>query len=305
MKNLLTQSTIAKPLEWTGIGLHSGRPVHMRLLPAGAQSGIRFVRTDLSGRPEIACKVENVTHTQMATTLGVGKASVSTVEHLMCALFAAGIDNLRIEIDAPEVPISDGSSIEFFNAVREIGVERQLKPRQAYRLLQAVRVTSGESVAVAEPGDGFSVEATVEFPHPVIGRQSFSYVAGQTSFESFLSARTFGFLKEVEALKRMGLAQGGSLDNAVVLDDQSVLNPGGLRFSDEFARHKVLDAIGDLALAGHSILAKVSLHRSGHELHRQLLREILANSELVEMGQSQAVSVRAPLFKKARRVAVS
>ncbi len=305
MMNLLGQSTIAQPMEWTGIGLHSGRPVRMRLLPAPPQSGIRFVRTDLPGRPEIACKVENVTHTQMATTLGVGKASVSTVEHLMCALFAAGIDNLCIEVDAPEVPISDGSSIEFFNALREIGVERQLKPRRVHRLLRRVEVVSGESVAIAEPSDGFSVEATVEFPHPVIGKQSFSYVAGQTPFESFLSARTFGFLKEVEALKRMGLAQGGSLENAVVLDDRSVLNPGGLRFSDEFARHKVLDAVGDLALAGHPIQARVSLNRSGHELHRRLLCEILANSELVEVGQPKAISVRAPLFKKARRVAVS
>jgi UDP-3-O-[3-hydroxymyristoyl] N-acetylglucosamine deacetylase len=306
MMNLPLQATIAKTLEWTGMGLHSGKPVALRLLPAPPQSGIRLVRVDLPGSPEIPCRVENVTQTQMATTLGLGKASVSTVEHLLCAIYAAGIDNLRIELDAPEVPISDGSAIEFFRALREIGVERQAKARQFLRLKKPVRVEMGDKWAEAHPSDGFSVEAAIEFAHPMIGQQSFSYVEGETAFDSFLSARTYGFLKEVEALKKLGLALGGSLDNAIVLDDQGVLNPGGLRFADEFARHKVLDAIGDLMLAGHRIRATIRLSRSGHELHRRLVQEILAHAELVEVAEaSPAASIRTPLFKKTRRVAVS
>ncbi|MFN7685634.1 MAG: UDP-3-O-acyl-N-acetylglucosamine deacetylase [Oligoflexia bacterium] len=306
MMNFSLQSTIAQSLDWSGIGLHSGKPVRMRLLPAPPQSGIRFVRVDLSGSPEIPARVENVTQTQMATTLGLGQASVSTVEHLLCAVVAAGIDNLRIEINGPEVPISDGSSIEFFKALHHAGTERQARSRKVLRLNQVVRVESGDKWAVAEPGEGFSVEATVEFPHPVIGRQSFSFVAGETRFEEFLSARTYGFLKEVEALKKMGLAQGGSLQNAIVLDDSGVLNPEGLRFSDEFARHKVLDAIGDLALAGYPILARVRLSRSGHELHRQLTQAIVAHSELVELAPPASSSkARTPLLKRAGRVAVS
>jgi len=262
---------------------------------------------DLPGSPEIPCRVENVTNTQMATTLGSGKVSVSTVEHLLCAVFAAGIDNLRIELNAPEVPISDGSSMEFFKAIQEVGTERQAKPRQVLRLKRPVRVESGDKWAVAEPSEGFSVEATIEFAHPVIGKQGFEYREGETPFEDFLSARTYGFLKEVEALKRMGLAQGGSLDNAIVLDDQGVMNPGGLRFADEFARHKVLDAVGDLMLAGHRLQAKITLSRSGHELHRQLVEQILLHAELVELVETgaEAQRQRVPLFKKARRVAVS
>jgi UDP-3-O-[3-hydroxymyristoyl] N-acetylglucosamine deacetylase len=309
MTNLPLQATIARPLEWTGTGLHSGKPVTMRLVPAAPKSGIRVVRVDLPGSPEIPCRVENVTNTQMATTLGLGKASVSTVEHLLCAVYAAGIDNLRIELNAPEVPISDGSSIEFFRALREMGVERQAKTRQVLRLKAPVRVQSGDKWATAEPSEGFSVQAEIEFSHPSIGKQAFAFVEGETPAEDFLAARTYGFLKEVEALKKMGLAQGGSLDNAVVLDDHGVLNPGGLRFANEFARHKVLDALGDLMLAGHRIQARIELSRSGHELHRQLVQAILANAELVDVVDTQrdrvASAGRPELFKKVRRVAVS
>lgn len=299
------QATLAKSIEWTGIGLHSGRPVKMKLIPGLPESGIRIVRVDLPGCPEIPCRVENVTHTQMATTLGVGKASVSTVEHLMAALAVAGIDHLRIELDAPEVPISDGSAIEFYQALMAAGIRRQAKVRKVWRLKEAVRVQMGDKWAEARPMEGYLVEASVEFPHPAIGRQSFTYVEGVTRAEDFLSARTFGFLKEVEALKKMGLAQGGSLDNAIVLDEERVLNEGGLRYENEFARHKVLDAVGDLMLAGHRIQARVTLCRSGHELHRQLVQAILAKSELVELEVSQSRLAAAAVLGKTQRVAVS
>lgn len=310
MTNLHLQATIAKTIEWTGIGLHSGRPVRMRMLPALPNSGVRLVRTDLPGQPEIPCRVENVTNTQMATSLGHGRASVSTVEHLLCALWVAGIDNLRIELDAPEVPISDGSSMEFFEALKTAGVRKQAQVRQVLRLKQKVRVEMGEKWAEASPFEGFAVEASVDFEHPSIGNQAFSYLEGQTRAEELLPARTFGFLKEVEALKRMGLAQGGSLDNAIVLDDHGVLNPSGLRFENEFARHKVLDAIGDLMLAGHRIQARVQVSRAGHELHRRLLLAILEQAELVEhpaaaQGETLASAARGVAFAKASRVAVS
>jgi len=281
----------------------------MRMLPALPNSGVRLVRSDLSGSPEIACKVQNVTNTQMATTLGVDRVSVSTVEHLLSALSVAGIDNIRIELDAPEVPISDGSAIEFFEALQAAGVRKQANVRQVLRLKHKVRVEMGDKWAEATPADVFSVAASVEFAHPSIGYQAFSYVEGKTEARELLAARTFGFLKEVEALKKLGLAQGGSLENAIVLDDTQVLNPDGLRFSDEFARHKVLDAIGDLMLAGHRIFGRIELCRSGHELHRRLTQAIVEASELVDYPVTQEMPLIGAQAREAlqpvRRAAVS
>ena len=279
------QRTVSSILEWKGIGLHSGREVTLRILPSAPHTGIRFVRTDLAGAPEVPALVDFVVNTRMATTLGRGEAVVSTVEHLLCALFGMGIDNARIELNAAEVPISDGSSWEFYRALREIGTELQAAPRKVWRLRRKVEVKLGDKWGSAEPSFGLDVSASVEFDHSAIGQQNFRYVEGQTAFEEFGPARTFGFLREVEALKKMGLARGGSLDNAVVLDDSGVLNPGGLRFENEFARHKVLDALGDFALGGHPIRARIRLHRSGHDLHRELLQAILAASDLVEVEQ--------------------
>ncbi len=297
------QRTIKDGLTWQGVGLHSGRPVTMQVLPLPEHSGIRFVRTDLLGSPEVPARVEHVVNTRMATTLGLGQAVVSTVEHLMCALFAVGIDNARIELDAAEVPISDGSSMEFYQALSAAGVRTQAAHRQVWRLSRPVEIRSGDRLAVAEPSDRLDVSATVEFDHQAIGYQSFRYIEGVTAFKEFGAARTFGFLREVEALKKMGLAQGGSLANAVVLDDHGVLNPDGLRYENEFARHKVLDALGDFALAGHRLLARVRLHRSGHDLHRDLLQAILQASELVDVRDLALESVK-PGFGRIRAAAV-
>jgi len=295
------QRTLKTTLEWTGIGLHSGREVTLRIHPLPVDSGIRFVRTDLEGTPEIPALVDFVVNTRMATTLGRENVTVSTVEHLMCALFAAGIDNARVELDAPEVPISDGSSNEFFVALEHAGVEVQTAPVHIWKLRRRVEIKSGEKWGVAEPSSVLDISASVDFDHHSIGYQNFRYIHGQTSFQEFGSARTFGFLREVEALKKMGLALGGSLENAVVLDDLGVLNPGGLRYENEFARHKVLDALGDFALAGHRIEARIQLHRSGHDLHRDLLQAILAESELVEVAPAPSRSRKS--FLRRLRVA--
>jgi len=246
------------------------------------------VRTDLPGSPEIPALVKNVVNTQMATTIGMGHATVSTVEHVLCALYGLGIDNALIELNAAEVPISDGSSIEFYRAVQEMGIFTQAAPQRVWKLQKRVEVKVGEKWGVAEPSSTLEVVASVEFDHAAIGFQTFRYVEGKTSFDEFGAARTFGFLKEVEALKKLGLARGGSLDNAVVLDESGILNPGGLRYENEFARHKVLDALGDFYLAGHPIQAKVQLHRSGHDLHRSLLEQILSASVLVEVSEPMA-----------------
>jgi UDP-3-O-[3-hydroxymyristoyl] N-acetylglucosamine deacetylase len=275
----------------------------MKILPLPPHSGIRFVRTDLAGTSEIPALVDFVVNTRMATTIGHGKALVSTVEHLMCALFAAGIDNARVELDAAEVPISDGSSAEFFEALLNAGIVTQAASRKVWKLRKRVELKVGEKWGVAEPSSVLDISASVDFDHHAIGFQEFRYIHGQTSFEEFGSARTFGFLREVEALQKMGLALGGSLDNAVVLDESGVMNPEGLRYKNEFARHKVLDALGDFALAGHPIEARIQLHRSGHDLHRDLLQAILAESELVEITTA-VQSPRKSFLRRLRAAAI-
>ena len=219
----------------------------------------------------------------MAHTLGRNQVTVSTVEHLLAALHGAELDNVRIELDGAEVPIMDGSAAVFYQAFQKTGIQTQNQFRTVLALRQKVELKMGEKWAVAEPSSCFEIHGSVEWDHPAIGYQEFHYQEGKTSFAELASARTFGFLKDVENLKKMGLARGGSLENAVVLDDASVLNPEGLRFSDEFVRHKVLDALGDFKLAGVAIQGFVRLHRGGHDLHRQLLAEIFKNPDCFEI----------------------
>ena len=276
------QQTLLAPVEIEGIGLHTGEVVRVRLVPAPVDSGIVFVRADLDGCPVVPAHYTHVVHTQMATTLGIGAARVSTVEHLLAALEGLHVDNLRIEVSGPELPILDGSSYGFLSAIESVGLERQTRRRKIVRLKRKVELRVGEKWAVAEPCSHLEVRGTVEWDHPAIGFQEYTYIEGKTPFTELASARTFGFLRDVEALKRMGLIKGGSLENAVVLDSACVLNPEGLRFADEFARHKVLDALGDFKLAGVAIQMSVRLHRAGHDLHQQLLAEIFKNAENFE-----------------------
>lgn len=277
------QRTLKQSVTVSGIGLHSGKDAHVTIHPARPGRGIIFVRKDLVGSPEIPAHFRNVVNTQLATTLGCGQVTVSTVEHLLAALQGLGIDNARVEVSGPEIPILDGSSGRFVLAIQEGGIDTQLVARPYLALRRKVEVKVGEKWAVAEPSSRLEIRATIEWDHPSIGHQEYHYVDGKTPFAELASARTFGFLHDVEALQRMGLARGGSLDSVVVLNEAVVLNPGGLRFPDEFVRHKILDALGDFKLAGIALHAYVRLHRAGHDLHSQLLTEIFRDPDNYEI----------------------
>jgi len=287
------QRTLNGKVALSGIALHSGKTVQLNLIPANPNHGITFVRTDLRGRPSISAHYKHVVNTQLATVLGQGDVRVSTVEHLLAAFQMVGLDNVIVEVDGPEIPILDGSSILFCQAIEAMGLQTQLQTRPYLQLRRRIELKIAEKWAVAEPSSRLEIHETVEWDHPVIGFQEFHYVEGKTSYQELASARTFGFLRDVENLKRMGLARGGSLDNAVVLDDSSVLNPAGLRYPDEFVRHKVLDALGDFKLAGIDIHAYVRLHRAGHDLHSQLLAAIFKDPDNFEIIDGHSREERA------------
>jgi UDP-3-O-[3-hydroxymyristoyl] N-acetylglucosamine deacetylase len=280
---MIFQRSLLNAVTVSGIGLHSGAPVHLTMKPGRPGTGIVFVRTDMIGSPTIAAHYSNVVCTRLATTLGKGEVRISTVEHVLAALQMMDIDNAVIEVDGPEIPILDGSSRAFCEAIHNAGIQTQLQARPLLMLRRKVELKIAEKWAVAEPSSKLEVHGSVEWDHPAIGYQQFEYVAGKTSWTEIAGARTFGFLKDYEALKKMGLARGGSLDNAVVLDEARVLNPTGLRYTDEFVRHKVLDALGDFKLAGISIRASVRLHRAGHDLHSQLIAQIFSNPDHYEI----------------------
>jgi UDP-3-O-[3-hydroxymyristoyl] N-acetylglucosamine deacetylase len=288
------QRTLKSPVSLSGLGLHSGKTVNLTLRPARPNTGIVFVRTDLSGAPRIPAHFTNVKNTQFATTIGNGEASISTVEHVMAALHGMCIDNAIVEIDAPEAPILDGSALGFCGAIQEAGISSQLRRRSYLSLRRKIEIKVAEKWAVAEPSCCLEIHGSIEWDHPSIGYQEYHYAEGTTPFAEIAAARTFGFLSEVEKLKSMGLARGGSLDNAVVLDHALVLNPDGLRFPDEFIRHKILDALGDFKLAGIPIHAHVRLHRAGHDLHAQLLAAIFENPDNYEIVTDSAREVRRP-----------
>jgi len=279
------QRTIKKAVTLKGIGLHLGKEAAVTLRPAGVNQGILFQRLDLTASLPIEANFRNVVNTQMATTLGKAQVTVSTIEHLMAALHGFGIDNLLVEVSGPEVPILDGSSAPFCTALKAAGIQTQPAPRTALAIKRRVEVKLAEKWAVVEPSSRLEVHASIDWDHPSIGFQEFHYVEGKTSFEEIAAARTFGFLRDVEALKKMGLILGGSLENAVVLDSALVLNPEGLRYPDEFVRHKALDALGDFKLAGIQVNGSFKLHRAGHDLHRSILAEVFkdpANYEIIE-----------------------
>jgi UDP-3-O-[3-hydroxymyristoyl] N-acetylglucosamine deacetylase len=240
-----------------------------------------------------------VTCTRLATTISHNGVSLSTVEHVLAALQGLGIDNAIIEVNGPEVPILDGSSAPFCEVIRSVGVVMQGVPRRVLALRRKVEVKIAEKWAVAEPSARLEIFGSVEWDHPAIGYQEYHYVEGRTPFEELASARTFCLLRDVEMMQKAGLARGGSLENAVVLDDALVLNPEGLRFPNEMARHKVLDALGDFKLAGVAIQAYFRMHRAGHELHDQLLKAIFANPDCFEIidGSPEVEKRRMPQIR--------
>jgi len=292
------QHTIAESVSCLGTGLHGGAPVHLTLRPAPVDSGVVFVRTDRGRSVEIRAHPVAVRSTRLATTLGSGEATVRTVEHLLAALFGLGIDNLRVEVDGSELPIMDGSAAPFVYLLRSAGIRTQPAVRPALRLRRPLEVRDGGRRIRIEPARSFCVSYAVEFDHPLIGRQE--YCLGSLDPEHFereiAPARTFGFLREVDALWRSGFARGGSLDNTLVLDDAGVVNSDGLRWPDEFVRHKVLDLLGDLALLGLPIRGHVRVERGGHSLHQRLVAAIVASPDAwrIDGRGSQAPRSLAP-----------
>jgi len=271
----MNQTTISRSASISGTGLHTGAPVNLTLKPAPENTGYIFVRTDLDNF-EIPASVEYISHCSYATTLMRKGVVLSTCEHLLSALRGSGIDNCFIEIDNIELPIMDGSSEDFIELLEQAGVAEQDAPRRTFRVLKTVDIKEGDRRMSIEPADRFEVECVIDFHHPFINRQCLSYAAENGSFRrEIASARTFGFTQEIEMLRKANLARGGSLDNAIVLTPDGMLNDTPLRFDDEFVRHKILDIIGDLALLGMPVQGKVTAEKSGHSVHAQLMSKLL------------------------------
>jgi UDP-3-O-[3-hydroxymyristoyl] N-acetylglucosamine deacetylase len=277
------QVTLRREVRIEGIGLHSGQAASLTLKPALPNTGILFVRKDLPQPVAIPASFEFVTQTLLATTLGRGEAKISTVEHLLSAFRLMGVDNALVEVDGPEVPIMDGSAGPFCDAILASGFFDQSVPKRVAVLKKRIEVRKGDKIAMIQPSDTLSIQARIEWSHPAIRTQDLRFTFGLSDYREIARARTFGFLRDVEALKAKGLIQGGSYENAVVLDEARVVNPQGLRYSDEFVRHKVLDAIGDFALAPFPILGAVTLHKAGHELHAELIHSIFSSPDNYEV----------------------
>jgi UDP-3-O-[3-hydroxymyristoyl] N-acetylglucosamine deacetylase len=277
---MVGQRTLKNTIRATGVGLHNGKKVLMTLRPAAPDTGIVFRRVDLPEPVDIRAHAENVGETTLGTTLVKGDVKVSTVEHLLSAFAGLGIDNAIVEVNAPEVPIMDGSAGPFVFLLQSAGVEEQRTPKRFIRIRHTVRVEDGDKWARFDPFDGFKVNFEIEFDHPIFKKRSqrASMDFSSTSFLKEVSrARTFGFMRDIETLRARNLALGGNLDNAIVLDDHRVLNVDGLRYEDEFVKHKILDAIGDLYLLGYSLIGEFSGFKSGHGLNNRLLRALLAD----------------------------
>ena len=279
----IKQKTLLKPVELQGVGLHSGKNVVVKICPAEANSGIVFRRTDHhNGHAIIPANFQNVTKTTLGTTIsnkyGV---EVATVEHLMAALWGAGVDNALIEISCGEVPIMDGSSEPFIEAINSVGLQTQDAQRKTIRIKEEIKVGDDFKSAILRPSDSFRIKFDIEFAGSAIGRQYAAFDFKNTTFEEVSRARTFGFKHDIDYMRANGLGLGGSLENAIVVDDDKIMNAEGLRFDDEFVRHKVLDSIGDLYLAGH-IQGEFEGNKSGHQINNQLLRAVMDNPQAWE-----------------------
>jgi len=290
MDSFVKQKTVGGTIEFAGVALHTGTETSVRILPGDPDTGYRFRRTDIAGQPEVEANVHNIRDTLLATSLGFNGASVKTVEHLLSAMAGCGVDNAVVEVAGDEIPIMDGSAAPFVRGIEVVGLVAQDTPKRMLRVLQKLETSENGSSAHLLPSDRFKVSFTIDFDHPVVGCQKLDFDYSPEAFrEDIAFARTFGFLKDVQLMMDKGLAMGGSLENAVVVGDDRVLNPGGLRSPDEFVRHKVLDTIGDLSLLGIPIIGAYHGHRAGHRINRLLMQEVLAHPDhwdlvLVEEG---------------------
>jgi len=283
---MIKQRTLKNVIRATGVGLHTGEKVYLTLRPAAADTGIVFRRVDLETPVDIPAKAEFVGDTTLSTTLIRDGVRISTVEHLLSAFAGLGIDNAYVDVSAPEVPIMDGSAGPFVFLIQSAGVEEQNAPKRFIRILEPVEVRDGDKIARFEPFDGFKVQFAIDFDHPAMdgeGKRSVIDFSSTSFVKEVSRARTFGFLRDIEMLREQGLALGGSMENAIVVDDFRVLNEDGLRYEDEFVKHKILDAIGDLYLLGRSLIGAFSGYKSGHALNNQLLNALMERTEAWEL----------------------
>lgn len=293
---MILQRTLKQTISATGVGLHSGERVKLTLHPAAPDTGIVFRRTDLPAPVEVAAQPSLVNDTRLSSTLVTDTGvRVGTIEHLMSAFAGLGIDNVVVDVTAAEIPIMDGSAAPFIFLLQTAGIEEQARPKKFIRVKQPVEVVEGDKWVKLMPHEGFSVELSIEFNHPAFNRAPQTVhidFATRSYIDEISRARTFGFMHEVEYMRQHGLGRGGNLNNAIVIDDEYVLNPEGLRFPDEFVRHKILDAIGDLYIVGHPLIAAFSGHKSGHALNNKLLRVLLDRPdawEFVSFSQPEEV----------------
>jgi len=297
---MLKQRTLRQPISTKGVGLHTGARVEIALLPAPPDSGIVFRRTDLPEPVSIPARADRVGDTRLSSTLAGGGATVSTVEHLMSALAGLGVDNLRVDIAGPEVPIMDGSAMPFVYLLQSAGVVEQNAPKRFIRVIAPVEVRDGDKWARFSPYAGYRLDFAIDFPHPVFGSEN-KHVVIDFALHSYVKevarARTFGFMQDVEAMRAAGLALGGSLQNAIVLDETRILNAEGLRYENEFVKHKVLDAIGDLYLLGHPLIGEYAAFKPGHALNNALARALLGRPEAFEIVSFTADAEAPPAFQ--------
>lgn len=298
---MLKQRTLKNVIRATGVGLHTGEKVFLTLRPAAAGTGIVFRRVDLEGPCEISAAPNHVGDTRLSSTLELNGIRVATVEHLMSAFAGLGIDNAYVDLTAPEVPIMDGSASPFIFLIQSAGIEEQPAPKKFIRIKKPVEVREGDKWVRFEPYEGFLLDFSIDFAHPVFAksRQTARIDFSTTSYiKEVARARTFGFMHDVEYLRSQGLALGGSMDNAVVMDEFRVLNNDGLRYEDEFVRHKVLDAIGDLYLLGHPLIGAFYGYKSGHALNNKLLRHLMADAEAWEYVSFERAEEAPPAFHR-------
>ena len=274
------QVTIRRRVSVCGRGLHTGAIVKLTLIPAEPDYGIRFCRIDLPGKPVIPASCDYVIDTSLATTLGLNGARISTVEHLLAVIRGLGIDNIHVNVDGPEIPILDGSAAPFVEIIQSVGLQRQLAVKKLVRVEIPVSISEGDAFVRVWPSERPLISYTIEYPHPLIGKQCFSSEIEPNVFiHEVAPARTFGFLHEVRTLQRNGRALGGSLENALVFDDQGVVNPEGMRYEDECVRHKILDLMGDMALCPFPLIGRFEAHKAGHRLHLKLMKTIARYAE--------------------------
>ena len=299
---MIKQRTLKSKIRAVGVGLHSGEKVTLVLRPAAVDTGIVFTRSDLDPPAHERAQAASVVDTRLSTCIRVGAARISTIEHLMSAFAGLGIDNAHVDVSGPEVPILDGSAGPFVFLIQSAGIEEQKAPKRFIRIVRPVEVRDGDKWARFDPYHGFRISFTIEYRHPVFasGQQSVCVDFAHTSYiEEVSRARTYGFMQDVETMRSQGLGLGGSLDNAIVMDEHRVLNNDGLRYDNEFVKHKVLDAIGDLYLLGHPVIGAYSAHKSGHAVNNLLLRQLLAEPAACEVA-SFARGDEAPALLQAR-----